>query len=121
MALDKHPTLLMLAKKSFAEIRAAFPGCSETEIAIDQDPPEEYRVQVTFVADPWLPTLRIARYPKPNLPPPLQPERAPRPQHLQRSFNALGEGSQFRGWSECSVSEAPHSSTDIIGIVRGLL
>lgn len=120
MFLGGPETLLAQAKKSFAEVRSAFPGGPTTEIIADQDPPGEYRVQVTFFTDPAHPTLRILRFPKPNLAPPLTGEEADYPARVHRDFDAFSDGSQF-GWLEHSASEPPLSSADVIGVVRGLL
>lgn len=115
-------TTFALARKSFAEVIAAFPGSSGTEIGIDQNP-GDYRVRVTFIPNPASPVLRIERFPKSNLASFLiEPERA-YPLSLGRDFDAFDaslDGSQF-GWIERSVSGPPRSSADIIGIVRGLL
>jgi hypothetical protein len=122
MVPDSPLTLLTRARRSFAEIRAAFPfpDSPETVIVIDQDPPGEYRIRARFDGDPARPALWVERFPKPNLPPPLTGEEPEYPARVRQGFDAFSDGSQF-GWLKRPVSEAPLSSADIIGIVRGLL
>jgi hypothetical protein len=119
---DLTGTLLALARRSFAEVSAAFPDSSGAEIVIDQDP-GDYRVRVTFAANPASPTLWIERFPKPNLASFLiEPERE-YTLSSRRDFGAFdgsSDGSQF-GWLERSVSGPPLADADIIGIVHGLL
>src|ERR1700733_5375761 len=120
MPPDSPETLLKQAKKSFAEVRAAFPGGSPERILIDQNPPGEYQVEVIFNANPHRASLRVQRYPKPNLAPSLDIEHSPDPEPLQRHFDAVSDGSKVV-WLEQSVSGDPLSSVDIVEIVRGLL
>ena len=116
---DNARTLFTQARTSFAEVREAFPGSAATVIEIDQEPPGEDRVRATFLDDPAQPSLRVERFPKPNLVPNLaEAGRAHQP--LIREFDAFSDGSKF-GWLERPSSESPHSSADIIEILRELV
>jgi hypothetical protein len=126
MTPDSPETLLTQAKKSLAEVSAAFFGnpetieCGPERIVINQAEPGKYRVELTFKADPRSPSLRILRYPKPNVAPSFESEHSPDPEPLQRHFDAVSDGSRLV-WLEQSVSGDPLSSADIVEIVHGLL